>query len=305
MRIFKGFVPMALSVSLVGFSGCGSVDHDPPKLKNVFGTISPMDTLVAVFDKDIDDFDESQVTSNVPISVVKQKGSKIYVIGASDTVAGIPRFEAASDADTLTFNALKDDDGNKAKSQSATFSTFPFLDHDEYESDANEDCFSNGKPIHAEVLTDSASSEFFNGVKTRKGITVSGVLAGIYNKNCKDDEDIFRVFLKKRDTISVQLSGRSKSVPLELGVLGPSKMKNAPDYCKYENDEFLTVDESGLKKGASIDTTFGIGDIHECGTNTVTDYLAYYIVVRYSGSLATNEKEPQPYKLTVTIQERN
>ena len=58
MRSFKRWIPVALVCSLFGLSACGSVDHDPPKLESVFGSVSPMDTLVAVFDKSIDDYDE-------------------------------------------------------------------------------------------------------------------------------------------------------------------------------------------------------------------------------------------------------
>lgn len=300
MRIFKGIFPAALSLSLFGLAACGSVDHDPPKLKSVFGSVSPMDTLVAVFDKDLDDFDDSLVTSNVPITVVKQKKSKIYIVGASDTVAGIPRFEPASDYDTLTFTNLKDDDGNKAKAQSVTFSTYPFLDHDEYAKNAEGSCLSNENPLTAEELADSVT--FFTGAKLARGVTVTGILGGQYSKICKDNEDYFRIYLKKRDTVSVALSGLSEAIPLELAVLGPSKIADAPDGCTVDNEEFLTLDMvNGKKTLSEIDTTFGIGDIHECGTNTVTDYLAYYIVVRYSESLATKNQLPQAYKLTVTI----
>ena len=73
MSLFKGIVPSALTLSFLGLVACGSVDNDPPKLESVFGTVSAMDTLVAVFDKSIEDFDDSLVTSNQPITVVKQK----------------------------------------------------------------------------------------------------------------------------------------------------------------------------------------------------------------------------------------
>ena len=297
MRSFKRWIPVALVCSLFGLSACGSVDHDPPKLESVFGSVSPMDTLVAVFDKSIDDFDEDQVSSNVKISVVKQKGKKIFIVGAEDTVAGIPRLLPASDYDTLRFENLKDDDGNKSKLQTVTFSTYPFLDGDEYEG---SDCYSNSKPKDAEVLMDS-SLRFYDGSKLTKGITVTGILGGQYSKNCADGEDLFKIYLKKRDTVSVRLSGRTASIPLELAVLGPAKMKDAPAECQFDNDEFLTVDLANLKKKTAIDTTFGIGDIHECGTNTVTDYLAYYIVVRYSESISTKDQLPQPYTLSVSI----
>lgn len=302
MSLFKGIIPSALAVSFLGLSACGSVDNDPPKLESTFGTVSAMDTLVAVFDKEIDDFDDSLVTSNQPITVVKQKGKKIYIVGATDTVAGIPRFAVSSDYDTLKFANIKDDDGNKSKLQTVTFSTYAFIDSDEYEYNEKGTCYSNKKPADADVLTDSTGSKFYDGTKTTKTLTVTGILGGQYSKNCEDDADTYRIFLKKRDTVSVQLEIRSADIPLQLAVLGPSKIKAAPDECTDDNQEFFSVDMNGKKKVVAIDTTFGIGDIHECGTTTITDELAYYIQVRYSDELTTSEQRPQAYKLSVTLQ---
>jgi hypothetical protein len=261
-----------------------------------------MDTLVAVFDKEIDDFDDSLVTSNQPITVVKQKGKKIYIVGATDTVASIPRFAVSSDYDTLKFANIKDDDGNKSKLQTVTFSTYAFIDSDEYEYNEKGTCYSNKKPADADVLTDSTGSKFYDGTKTTKTLTVTGILGGQYSKNCEDDADTYRIFLKKRDTVSVQLEILSADIPLQLAVLGPSKIKAAPDECTDDNQEFFSVDMNGKKKMVAIDTTFGIGDIHECGTTTITDELAYYIQVRYSDELTTSEQRPQAYKLSVTLQ---
>lgn len=302
MSLFKGIIPSALAVSFLGLSACGSVDNDPPKLESTFGTVSAMDTLVAVFDKEIDDFDDSLVTSNQPITVVKQKGKKIYIVGATDTVASIPRFAVNSDYDTLKFANIKDDDGNKSKLQTVTFSTYAFIDSDEYEYNEKGTCYSNKKPADADVLTDSTGSKFYDGTKTTKTLTVTGILGGQYSKNCEDDADTYRIFLKKRDTVSVQLEIRSADIPLQLAVLGPSKIKAAPDECTDDNQEFFSVDMNGKKKMVAIDTTFGIGDIHECGTTTITDELAYYIQVRYSDELTTSEQRPQAYKLSVTLQ---
>lgn len=302
MNLFKGIIPSALAVSFLGLSACGSVDNDPPKLESTFGTVSAMDTLVAVFDKEIDDFDDSLVTSNQPITVVKQKGKKIYIVGATDTVASIPRFAVNSDYDTLKFANIKDEDGNKSKLQTVTFSTYAFIDSDEYEYNEKGTCYSNKKPADADVLTDSTGSKFYDGTKTTKTLTVTGILGGQYSKNCEDDADTYRIFLKKRDTVSVQLEIRSADIPLQLAVLGPSKIKAAPDECTDDNQEFFSVDMNGKKKMVAIDTTFGIGDIHECGTTTITDELAYYIQVRYSDELTTSEQRPQAYKLSVTLQ---
>ena len=302
MSLFKGIIPSALVVSFLGLSACGSVDNDPPKLESTFGTVSAMDTLVAVFDKEIDDFDDSLVTSNQPITVVKQKGKKIYIVGATDTVASIPRFAVNSDYDTLKFANIKDEDGNKSKLQTVTFSTYAFIDSDEYEYNEKGTCYSNKKPADADVLTDSTGSKFYDGTKTTKTLTVTGILGGQYSKNCEDDADTYRIFLKKRDTVSVQLEIRSADIPLQLAVLGPSKIKAAPDECTDDNQEFFSVDMNGKKKMVAIDTTFGIGDIHECGTTTITDELAYYIQVRYSDELTTSEQRPQAYKLSVTLQ---
>jgi hypothetical protein len=302
MSLFKGIIPSALAVSFLGLSACGSVDNDPPKLESTFGTVSAMDTLVAVFDKEIDDFDDSLVTSNQPITVVKQKGKKIYIVGATDTVASIPRFAVSSDYDTLKFANIKDEDGNKSKLQTVTFSTYAFIDSDEYEYNEKGTCYSNKKPADADVLTDSTGSKFYDGTKTTKTLTVTGILGGQYSKNCEDDADTYRIFLKKRDTVSVQLEIRSADIPLQLAVLGPSKIKAAPDECTDDNQEFFSVDMNGKKKMVAIDTTFGIGDIHECGTTTITDELAYYIQVRYSDELTTSEQRPQAYKLSVTLQ---
>lgn len=302
MSLFKGIISSALAVSFLGLSACGSVDNDPPKLESTFGTVSAMDTLVAVFDKEIDDFDDSLVTSNQPITVVKQKGKKIYIVGATDTVASIPRFAVSSDYDTLKFANIKDDDGNKSKLQTVTFSTYAFIDSDEYEYNEKGTCYSNKKPADADVLTDSTGSKFYDGTKTTKTLTVTGILGGQYSKNCEDDADTYRIFLKKRDTVSVQLEIRSADIPLQLAVLGPSKIKAAPDECTDDNQEFFSVDMNGKKKMVAIDTTFGIGDIHECGTTTITDELAYYIQVRYSDELTTSEQRPQAYKLSVTLQ---
>lgn len=302
MSLFKGIIPSALAVSFLGLSACGSVDNDPPKLESTFGTVSAMDTLVAVFDKEIDDFDDSLVTSNQPITVVKQKGKKIYIVGATDTVASIPRFAVSSDYDTLKFANIKDEDGNKSKLQTVTFSTYAFIDSDEYEYNEKGTCYSNKKPADADVLTDSTGSKFYDGTKTTKTLTVTGILGGQYSKNCEDDADTYRIFLKKRDTVSVQLEIRSADIPLQLAVLGPSKIKAAPDECTDDNQEFFSVDMNGKKKVVAIDTTFGIGDIHECGTTTITDELAYYIQVRYSDELTTSEQRPQAYKLSVTLQ---
>ena len=302
MSLFKGIIPSALAVSFLGLSACGSVDNDPPKLESTFGTVSAMDTLVAVFDKEIDDFDDSLVTSNQPITVVKQKGKKIYIVGATDTVASIPRFAVNSDYDTLKFANIKDDDGNKSKLQTVTFSTYAFIDSDEYEYNEKGTCYSNKKPADADVLTDSTGSKFYDGTKTTKTLTVTGILGGQYSKNCEDDADTYRIFLKKRDTVSVQLEILSADIPLQLAVLGPSKIKAAPDECTDDNQEFFSVDMNGKKKMVAIDTTFGIGDIHECGTTTITDELAYYIQVRYSDELTTSEQRPQAYKLSVTLQ---
>lgn len=302
MSLFKGIIPSALAVSFLGLSACGSVDNDPPKLESTFGTVSAMDTLVAVFDKEIDDFDDSLVTSNQPITVVKQKGKKIYIVGATDTVASIPRFAVSSDYDTLKFANIKDEDGNKSKLQTVTFSTYAFIDSDEYEYNEKGTCYSNKKPADADVLTDSTGSKFYDGTKTTKTLTVTGILGGQYSKNCEDDADTYRIFLKKRDTVSVQLEIRSADIPLQLAVLGPSKIKAAPDECTDDNQEFFSVDMNGKKKIVAIDTTFGIGDIHECGTTTITDELAYYIQVRYSDELTTSEQRPQAYKLSVTLQ---
>ncbi len=302
MSLFKGIIPSALAVSFLGLSACGSVDNDPPKLESTFGTVSAMDTLVAVFDKEIDDFDDSLVTSNQLITVVKQKGKKIYIVGATDTVASIPRFAVSSDYDTLKFANIKDEDGNKSKLQTVTFSTYAFIDSDEYEYNEKGTCYSNKKPADADVLTDSTGSKFYDGTKTTKTLTVTGILGGQYSKNCEDDADTYRIFLKKRDTVSVQLEIRSADIPLQLAVLGPSKIKAAPDECTDDNQEFFSVDMNGKKKMVAIDTTFGIGDIHECGTTTITDELAYYIQVRYSDELTTSEQRPQAYKLSVTLQ---
>lgn len=302
MGIFKVLLSSAVSLPLLGLAACGSVDHDPPKLKSVFGTVSPMDTLVAVFDKALDDFDDSMVTSNVPITVVRQKNSKVYIVGATDTVAGVPRFEPASDGDSLVFTGVRDDDGNKAKVQTAAFSTYPFLDGDEYEADENGDCRSNKTPKNAEILADS--TRFFNGAKFSKGVTVTGILAGQYSKQCSDDADTYRIVLQKYDTVSVSLSGFSAERPLLLAVQGPSKRSGGPAFCTEDNQEFLTVDAGERKKVAAIDTVFGIGDIHECGTATITDNQAYYIQVRFSENLKTRDQLPQPYRLSVTIKQR-
>ncbi len=299
MGIFKALFPSAAILSVLGLSACGSVDHDPPRLKSVFGTVSPMDTLVAAFDKDIDDFDDSLVTSNVPVTVVKQKGSKIFIVGATDTVAGIPRFEPSSDYDTLVFSGLKDSDGNVSKVEKVTFSTYPFLDSDEYELDKDGNCFSNKTPKNAEELADA--TKFFNGAKLSKGVTVTGILAGQYSRDCADDADTYRIALQKYDTVSVALEGFENGATLLLAVQGPAKRSDAPSFCKYNNQEFVSVDAGEGKKVASIDTTFGVGDIHECGTATITDDLSYYIQVRFSENLKTSEQVPQAYRLTVSI----
>lgn len=295
MRLFKGISICAGMVFMLGLVACGSVDHDPPKLKSSFGMISPMDTLVVEFDKSLDDFDEDQVTSNVPFTVVSQKGSKVKIVGASDTIADFPRFEPSSDYDTITFTGVRDEDGNKAKAQKLTFSTYPWIDGDEYEG---EDCKSNTRPKDAEALADS--NEFFNGAKLSRGVTVAGILAGQFNPNCEDGVDSYRLYLKKYDSVSVKLEWISQNVPLQLVVRGPSKIKNAPDFCNVDNEEFVTA-EAQKKKSTSIDTTFAVGDIHECGSATTTDNLAYYIQVRYSENLSTKEQLQQPYKLSVTV----
>lgn len=292
MRLFKG---ISVGASLLGLVACGSVDHDPPKLKSSFDRISPMDTLVVKFDKSLDDFDEDQVTSNVPFTVVSQKGSEVRIVGATDTIADFPRFEPASDYDTVTFTGVRDEDGNRAKVQKLTFSTYPWLDSDEYEGDS---CVSNTRPIHAESLADS--NKFFNGAKLSRGVTVTGILAGQYNKNCEDGTDTYRIYLKKYDSVAVSLEWLSQGMPLELAILGPSKRKDAPSFCDVTNEEFETF-IANKKKPASIDTTFGIDRIHECGTATISDYLAYYIQVRYSENLKTKEQLQQPYKLSVSI----
>lgn len=301
MGFFKVLFPSAAILSVFGLAACGSVDHDPPKLKSVFGTVSSTDTLVAVFDKSLDDFSDSMVTSNVPVTVVKQAKSKIYIVGATDTVAGIPRFEPSSENDTLVFTGIRDDDGNRAKVQTVTFSTYPFLDSDEYEMDKDGNCRSNKTPKNAELLADS--SRFFNGVKFSKGVTVTGILAGRYSKQCEDDADTYRIVLQKYDTVSVVLDGFSSESPLLLAVLGPSKRKGSPSFCTEDNLEFLSVDAGERKKVAAIDTTFGVGDIHECGTATITDNLSYYIQVRFSENLKTKDQKPVPYKLTVSIKQ--
>ncbi|MCK9181779.1 MAG: hypothetical protein M0P13_02710 [Fibrobacteraceae bacterium] len=295
MNTFKTLFPAVLFISLASFVGCGSVDHDPPKIKTTFGQVSPMDTLVVEFDKDLDDFDDSLVSSNVPITVVKQSGSKVYIVGATDTLAGLPSFEAASSFDSLKFVDISDEDGNtEEKVQSVTFSTYPFLDKDVYKG---TNCKTNNYPVDADVLTDSSSTTFFTNVKVSKGVTFAGVLGGVqHNKNCFDERDYFRIFLKKNDILSIQLSTGNKNVPLYLAVLGPTLKDDALPSCGVDdNKEFISL------TGTSLDSNIVIGEIHDCGTNMITDYLAYYIRVGYSESLTSLQEVAVPYKMTITI----
>lgn len=282
MKIVKALIP---SAALLFFVGCGSVDHDPPELKvNDLGTVSPFDTLKVSFDKNVESFDDSTVDASSPVTVLKVKGKTIYVAGASDTIAGLPVFDAGVVNDSITFKDIEDEDGNRSKAQTVKYSTYSILDNDGESGDA---CVDNGTPKNAEALADSA--KFFNGAKLEKGLTFAAFLSGDYNADCPDNYDYFRVYLRAYDTLFIQMTGNK--VPLSVFVKGPKAL----DSTAQTYQEVYEFAATG--KHPSVDTALYISaDLHGYGTNSLKEYLAYYIEVAYPSQAVTN---PAPYLLTV------
>ena len=282
MKIVKVLIP---SAALLFFVGCGSVDHDSPALKvNDLGEISPFDTLQVKFDKDVEYFDDSTVDASSSVTVLKIKDKTIYVAGASDTIAGLPVSDAGVVNDSITFNDIKDEDGNRSKAQTVKYSTYSILDKD---GESGDLCVDNGTPKNAEALADSA--KFFNGTKFEKGFTFAAYLAGDYNADCPDNYDYFRVYLRAYDTLFIQMTGNK--VPLSVFVKGPKAM----DSTAQTYQEIYAFAATG--KHPSVDTALYISaDLHGYGTNDLTEYLAYYIEVAYPSQAVT---DPAPYLLTV------
>ena len=282
MKIVKVLIP---SAALLFFVGCGSVDHDSPALKvNDLGEISPFDTLQVKFDKDVEYFDDSTVDASSSVTVLKIKDKTIYVAGASDTIGGPPVFDAGVVNDSITFNDIKDEDGNRSKAQTVKYSTYSILDKD---GESRDLCVDNGTPKNAEALADSA--KFFNGTKFEKGFTFAAYLAGDYNADCPDNYDYFRVYLRAYDTLFIQMTGNK--VPLSVFVKGPKAM----DSTAQTYQEIYAFAATG--KHPSVDTALYISaDLHGYGTNDLTEYLAYYIEVAYPSQAVT---DPAPYLLTV------
>ena len=282
MKIVKVLIP---SAALLFFVGCGSVDHDPPALKvNDLGEISPFDTLQVKFDKDVENFDDSTVDASSSVTVLKIKDKTVYVAGASDTIAGLPVFDAGVVNDSITFNDIKDEDGNRSDPQTVKYSTYTILDKD---GESGDVCVDNGTPKNAEALADSA--KFFNGTKLEKGFTFAAYLAGDYNADCPDNYDYFRVYLRAYDTLFIQMTGNK--VPLSVFVKGPKAM----DSTAQTYQEIYEFAATG--KHPSVDTALYISaDLHGYGTKHMEDYLAYYIEVAYPSQAVT---DPAPYLLTI------
>src|SRR5574344_1883503 len=267
MKIVKALIP---SAALLFFVGCGSVDHDPPELKvNDLGTVSPFDTLKVSFDKNVESFDDSTVDASSPVTVLKVKGKTIYVAGAYDSIA---------------FKDIEDEDGNRSKAQTVKYSTYSILDNDGESGDA---CVDNGTPKNAEALADSA--KFFNGAKLEKGLTFAAFLSGDYNADCPDNYDYFRVYLRAYDTLFIQMTGNK--IPLSVFVKGPKAM----DSTAQTYQEIYEFAATG--KHPSVDTAIYISaDLHGYGTNSLKEYLAYYVEVAYPSQAVM---DPAPYLLTV------
>lgn len=283
MNTFKALIP---AVALIFLVGCGSVDHDSPEMEtNDLGEVSPFDTLQVQFDKDIANFDDSVVTANSAVEVLKVSGSSIYLVGADTTLSGLPVFEAGKARHTVTFESVEDEDGNESGEQTVTFATYPILDNDGM---VGSKCNSNGTPSASESLADSV--DFYNGTDFEDGLTFVALLSGDYNDDCPDTYDYFRVYLRAKDTLSVTMSGNS--VPLSVSFKGPQIIEGET------GKEYQTIFEfDATSKSPSIDTAFYVSaDIHMYGTTDMTEYLAYYIQVGYPSEASI---DPVPYVLTI------
>lgn len=282
MKVSQFLIPAASAIFL---AACGSVDHDAPSLKvNDLGTVSPFDTLKVNFDKDVESFEDSTVDASSPVTILKIKGKSVYIAGASDTISGLPVFDAGVVNDSITFNDIEDEDGNKSKAQTVKYSTYSVLDND---GESGDVCVDNNVPKNAEALADSA--KFFNGTKLEKGLTFAAYLAGDYNADCPDIYDHFRVYLRAYDTLFIQMT--DNKVPLSVFVKGPKAMDSSAQTYQ-EIYEFAAT-----SKHPSVDTAIYISaDLHGYGTNVLTEYLAYYVEVTYPSQAVTN---PAPYLLTI------
>jgi len=283
MNAFKALIPATTLIFLIG---CGSVDHDSPKMEtNDLGEVSPFDTLKVQFDKDLSNFKDEVVTANSAVEVLKVSGSSVYLVGADTVLSGLPVFEAGKARHTVTFKSVEDEDGNASGAQSVTFATYPILDKDGM---VGSKCKSNGTPSASEALADSV--KFYNGTDFEDGLTFAAILSGDYNDDCPDTYDYFRVYLRAKDTLSVTMSGNS--VPLSVSLKGPQIMAGET------GKEYQTVFEfDATSKNPSIDTAFYVSaDIHIYGTTNMKEYLAYYIQVSYPSGAST---DPAPYVLTI------
>jgi hypothetical protein len=283
MNVFKVLVTSMVLIFLIG---CGSVDHDPPKLEtNDLGEVSPFDTLQVKFDKDVSNFDEKTLSTSSDVKVLKVSGSSIFLVGDDTTISGLPVFKAGVARHTVTFEKIEDVDGNESDEQSVTFATYPILDNDGF---SDGDCIDNGTPKAAEVLADSLT--FFNKTDMDDGLTFAALLSGDYNDDCPDLYDYFRVYLRAKDTLFVKMS--DNAVPLSVFIKGPKIMTGET------GKEYQTVFEfNAASKKTSIDTAIVISaDIHMYGTTDMKQYLAYYIQVSYPANASV---DPVPYVLTV------
>ncbi len=285
MSPIRSLFSLGILLSLIA---CGSKDNDPPKLQtNDLGELSPFDTLKINFDKDIEPPGDSSVSANSPMEMLRVKGKTLYIIGADSVISGLPILEPGKARHKITFKNIKDtDDYVNKKEQTVTFATFPLFDKDGLVS---EDCLENNTPQKAEALADSV--KFFNTASLSDGLTFSAMLSGNYNDDCPDATDYFRVYLKAKDTLHIKTSGHT--APLTLDVKGP-RIKEGETGPQYQ--PVLTI-ESTAKKPLLDTAVFISNDIHTYGTNLVTEHLAYYIQISYSGS--DTGKKPVPYTLTV------
>jgi len=266
-------------------SACGTDDGSPPELKkNYRGDLSPFDTLTVEFDSkliDLDTSSESNVVLNNGKKWVERKTSskELYFIGANTTLGGSHYF-AGGKSDSIVFKNIKNSDYKKEITV-FYFSTLTILDNEP-----------NNEPKDANDIEQKDA----NGIELLGKITDGVTFAGIIDKKMgmsggfpiKDEEDFYKLNLKRGDRISITVTNTIKNKPTPIKVRFFGDCYSDKSLC---NDK---VDSTTSKNGYSVTLEDIVKVGHEQEGDIVGKISPFYIDIFENANDTSN-----PYTVTV------
>jgi len=276
-------------------TGCSDdVDERAPELLTASDTlISPYDSLILRFSEEIAAFDDSHFEADPELNYKKIAEDEFGFYGDSVYPGGFQMLNSDASYE-IVFSDLKDGEGNTLSELTYNFHTMPVLDSD-YQLDTAGEVQNNNSIGSADMLADSV--RFFESTPLSEGIKIAGVM-GDKSKTVFDDHwDIYRIRLRKDDSIHLKLSGFQAD--LNLSFEGPRNLDPAASGVEIDPSTRVLSENSGTV-AEEISVTVD-ANRHGLGSNVLTEYLDYWIRVYYQDTPELNESLQTPYVLEIEI----